>query len=69
MARIERIDSSDGIQCPHCGIMLRDLWDHDWGSREELETDCGACGEPILLSRRVSVDYTAKALKQSDRAL
>ncbi len=51
--------TEESIACPHCGEQNRDLWDHDWGSREEIETDCGACEEPFTLSRSVTVTYTA----------
>lgn len=54
--------SSEQIKCPWCGEMNRDLWDHGWGHREELETECGHCDKPILLSRVVSVDYTARRI-------
>lgn len=45
--------------CPHCGKLMRDLWDHDWGCADEIETNCGHCGKPVLICRDVSVSYTA----------
>lgn len=52
--------SSERIACPWCGEMKTDLWDYNWGSREEIEVECGYCDKPFLLSRIVSVDYTAR---------
>ena len=53
---------SDTVKCPTCGEIQRDLWDCDWGSREELTASCGSCGADYMLSRTVSVSYEAKAL-------
>ena len=53
---------NDTVKCPTCGETNGDLWDHDWGSREELVTSCGSCGADYTLSRTVSVTYEARAL-------
>jgi hypothetical protein len=44
-------------RCPWCRAMLDDLWDFEWGSREELRSECGHCGKDIVISRIVEVDY------------
>ena len=56
---------SDTVKCPACGETQRDLWDHDWGSREELTASCGSCGADYMLIRTVSVSYEAKVLASS----
>lgn len=48
---------SDSARCPFCGKLLKDLWDYNWGDREELRDDCGHCGKAICIVRRVSVSY------------
>ncbi len=53
---------SDEILCPECNARQKDLWDHEWGSREELVTSCGTCGADYVLLRRVSVSYEARRL-------
>jgi hypothetical protein len=50
---------SDTVKCPMCGAVQRDLWDCDWGSREELTVPCGSCGKDYILHRTVSVSYEA----------
>ncbi len=45
--------------CPACGKDNRDLWDHDWGTRESFVTSCDHCGEDYVLARHVSVSYEA----------
>ena len=52
----------DLVRCPECDALQRDLWDYDFGSREEMAVDCGSCGADYLLVRRVSVDYEARRL-------
>lgn len=53
----------DGIACPWCGYVMRDLWDHDWKGNEDesMETECGDCEKPFVLTRVVSVHYVAEA--------
>ena len=58
--------SEHEVMCPHCGYILRDLWDHEWGTREEVETDCGSCEKPIIIRRNVTVDYSAE--KKEEKA-
>jgi len=53
---------SETVQCPECHEHQADLWDHEWGSRECVETTCGECGAPYILVRHVSVRYEAKRL-------
>ena len=53
--------------CPHCGAPQRDLWDHDWGGGgEDIETDCGACSRPIVISRMVDVTYRITTKEPAD---
>ena len=49
-------------RCPECDEMIHDLDDHDWGSREDIVASCGSCGKDFVLSRRVSVSYSAARL-------
>lgn len=53
----------DAIACPHCGAPNGDLWDHDFRRSEDIEIECGTCAAPVLLSRHVSITYTARALR------
>ncbi len=50
---------SEQVQCPECNEVQRDLWDHDWGTRETITTGCGSCGKDYVLARHVSVSYEA----------
>jgi endogenous inhibitor of DNA gyrase (YacG/DUF329 family) len=50
--------SADTVNCPHCGESQGDLWDHDWGTREEVRTECGECGKAVTLTR--TVDYAMR---------
>ncbi len=50
----------EGVECPECGDLVGDLWDFDWGSREEIETVCGECGAIYILQREVRVYYQAR---------
>ena len=61
-------ETSYDVLCPECEEAQGDLWDYDWGSREELVASCGECGADYILMRHVSVDYEAKKLspKRSD---
>lgn len=54
---------SDRVDCPVCGKALRDLWDYDWSTREELVASCGSCDAEFLLTRLVSVTYRAEPLR------
>jgi len=51
-------------RCPACNEPCRDPDDHDWGIREELVTSCDSCGKDFVLSRRVSVSYSASKVSQ-----
>lgn len=53
----------DAIACPHCGAPNGDLWEHDFRLNEDIEIECGTCAARILLSRHVSITYTARALR------
>jgi DNA-directed RNA polymerase subunit RPC12/RpoP len=55
---------SDGIDCPHCGHRIRELWDYSWGKHTDIEIECPSCDTPILLSCRTEISYTAKAVPQ-----
>lgn len=56
----ETYNDGDRLACPWCGEVRRDLWDYDWGSREEIEIECGFCDKPVILSRREDVSYSAR---------
>lgn len=51
--------SRDGesVTCPTCHESWSDLWDYDWGTREEIRTECPHCGMDIVLHRDVHVRY------------
>ncbi len=68
MTRVRTESEGDGLACPHCGKVMRDLSDHDFGGCEEVATWCGSCGKSILLTRIVTVDYTAEAEVSDKRA-
>lgn len=53
---------SHSAKCPHCGHTMTDLWDYDWAGREEIESECGECGEPVLIVLHMTVEYEAKKL-------
>lgn len=61
-AEEETRSDGDGIECPHCRKVFRDLWDYEWSGAEDesAETECGWCGEPITLFRDVYVSYRCK---------
>lgn len=59
-------DSTEAT-CPHCGEKWQDLWDYEWGSREDIEIDCPFCGETLVLVRVVDVQYYTKHVKDSDQ--
>lgn len=54
--------NGDRIACPHCGEWNRDLWDYGWSGRESIETECGHCSKPFVLTRHMSVSYSATAV-------
>ncbi len=68
MTRVKTESDGDGVACPHCGKVQRDLWDYRWGNHETIETECGSCAKPITLTRIVTVDYTAEAEVSDERA-
>ena len=53
---------SDVVICPECGESQGDLWDYEFGSREELVTSCGSCGKDYVLHQRVTYDFAASAV-------
>lgn len=56
----ETFEEGDKLECPHgCGHRMGDLWDFDWGSREEIITECEECLKPITIHRCVTVTYSA----------
>ena len=50
-------DDSEHVKCPHCGETWADLWDYEWGTREEIRIECPHCDKLLTLHRRISVDY------------
>jgi hypothetical protein len=63
MSTTETMSTGDTIPCPHCGMLRRGLWDHDWTGKEDefRDIECDACEKTFKLSRVVSVWYTATA--------
>lgn len=57
--------SEHSVDCPECGEPQTDLWDHDWGSHEEITTACGSCGKDYVLSRSITVRYSAHKEKKT----
>ena len=47
------------ITCPHCGYQDRDSWDTEFDGNE-IEIECGQCGELFLASRDESVTYSTR---------
>lgn len=58
---------SNEPNCPHCGEPQTDLWDYDWGNREQIKTECGDCGKPVIIARDVSVAYEVTLPKTEAR--
>jgi DNA-directed RNA polymerase subunit RPC12/RpoP len=48
---------SDSVQCPYCDYAIKDLWDYEWHSADEIGVDCPSCGNPVLIKRNVYIDY------------
>jgi len=50
--------------CPHCGHIEKDAWEIDFGSASDGDTyhTCNSCGRDYLLSRHVSVSYSARPI-------
>jgi hypothetical protein len=55
---------SDRVLCPECEKVQGDLWDYEWGQKESLVATCGECGADYLLTRRVSVTYSAERIRK-----
>lgn len=51
------------ITCPHCGYEDRDSWDYDFGSSDCLEVECGSCESHIMVTKHVSISYSARLLR------
>lgn len=47
----------ESVTCPACGESWADLWDYEWGNREEIHTECPHCAAALVLQRDVSVRY------------
>lgn len=54
---------SEMVICPECGEAQGDLWEHEFGSREEIVTACGSCGLDYTLHLRVTHRYAASPHK------
>jgi hypothetical protein len=57
MAEVNWSNDGERVTCPYCGESWADLWDYSWGTREEIATECPHCDKPLMLHRRISVDY------------
>jgi hypothetical protein len=51
--------SSEEVPCPHCNHMITDLWDYHW-NHDTIETTCEQCDRTIIITRQVTVGYTAR---------
>lgn len=50
----------DSVKCPHCGGIIRDLWDYSWSIGSEfVTTDCDHCEKEIRIQRIEDVKYKA----------
>ena len=51
--------------CPYCGHEDKDSWKLNFGpgTDEEIETECGTCGETFMVPRVVTVDYTTRKIE------
>lgn len=59
---------SDRVKCPYCDAAQADLWEHDWNLYEDVVTSCDSCGKDYMLSRHVSVSYSAAKLVKVEGA-
>lgn len=50
-------DDGESVECPECHESWGDLWDYEWGNREEIHIECPHCGVKLVLHRSFSVDY------------
>lgn len=48
----------DRVPCPHCGHMIKDLWDFEWGRKETVYTECDNCLKPIEICKQESIEYS-----------
>lgn len=48
----------DDPQCPYCGHVDRDAWEIDFGSSDEAEVACGACGNDYIVTQHTSRTYS-----------
>lgn len=46
--------------CPHCGHVHQNAWEWPFDIGEELEHECGRCGEPFVCERQVEVTYSTR---------
>ena len=60
-------DNDVDDRCPWCGYRDPDLWDFEWGNREEVRAECGSCGRDIVISRHVDVSYVVSRPSEGDR--
>jgi hypothetical protein len=57
MTDIKWSDDGERVACPNCGEAWADLWDYEWGHRDEIRIECPHCDAPLTLHRNISVDY------------
>jgi predicted RNA-binding Zn-ribbon protein involved in translation (DUF1610 family) len=66
-------DYQSNATCPYCGHVDADSWEIDFGDfmDGEAEVDCPECGEPYIVTRNVTVDYSTRkkpTIEPDDRA-
>lgn len=62
---LETTTTTEDCQCPHCGELIKDLWDYNWNGNEDIETECGHCDQPITIRRSVTIMYTLIARRSA----
>ena len=51
---------NDTVKCPHCGVVLDELWEHfkDYSDEVAEGCECDSCGFGLTISRRIDVTYS-----------
>jgi DNA-directed RNA polymerase subunit RPC12/RpoP len=66
-------DYQSNATCPYCAHVDKDSWEIDFGDcmDGDAEVDCPECGEPYIVTRNVTVDYSTRkklTIEPDDRA-
>lgn len=64
--KLDEVDFSDEITCPHCGNEDRDSWEA--GDSDDAH-GCDTCGSIFSYERDVSVSYSSKIVERNDKVL